>query len=209
MRGIICGTGPSLTPQAIELINSSPHLKCGCNLTFQDIALDVFYACNEEFWDYYGPDLKHRTFKKYTRVPYVAEQYGAQHIEGVWKPGLSTDSRYIHLGHGSGYELLGPSYHCGVREFVLIGYDLKFPKGYDGNQQKAGGRRHYFGEYPKQLQHWTRTNIGPDGELNGLLDLYRALKKQMDSGEIDIRIINCSPNSALDFFETGDLRDWI
>jgi hypothetical protein len=92
-----------------------------------------------------------------------------------------------------------------VTEFVLIGYDLKYPSGYNGNQKKSGGNRHFFGEYPKELQHWTRFNIGDNGELNGLLECYRTINPE----EYGIRIINCSPGSALDFFETGMLEDYL
>jgi hypothetical protein len=111
----------------------------------------------------------------------------------------------LHWGHGSGYELLGVAYHYGVTEFVLIGYDLRFPAGYDGMKKVAGGDRHFFGEYPKELQHWTKYNIGDGGELNGLLDCYRTI----DTDALNIRIINCSPGSALDFFEMGTLAEYV
>lgn len=205
MRAVIIGTGPSLTAQAIDKIRQSKLPKFGCNLTFTQFELDCLYANNEQFWEYYGEQLAEYDCPKWTYIKSVAAKHKAHYIEGIWAPGLSRDSSYLHWGHGSGYELLGLAYLLGVREFILIGYDLRFPRGYDGERKIAGGDRHFFGEYPKELQHWTRLNIGPDGELNGLLDCYRTI----DCEALGIRIINCSPGTALDFFETGNLGDWI
>jgi len=101
--------------------------------------------------------------------------------------------------------LLGIAYRYGVREMVLAGYDLRYPKDYDGVKQIAGGDRHSFGEYPPELQHGTKYGIGAGGELNGLLACYRTIRPS----NYGIRIINCSPGSALDFFETGRLEEWL
>lgn len=143
-------------------------------------------------------------FTKWTWDKPTSEKYGIAHIEGRWGDGLSTDPDYIHYGHSSGYQLIGLALHHHVTEFVLIGYDLRYPKGYDGVNRKAGGDRHYFGEYPEPLQHWTRLNMGPNGELGGLLECYRTIKPE----DYGIRIINCSPGTALDFFEMGRLEDY-
>lgn len=200
------GTGPSLTPSAIELVNRSDLPRFGCNNVYQSVPnLVAFLACNPEWWDHYGFDVCKYSFQKWTWDKTTSRKWGANYIEGQWGDGLSTDPNIIHYGHSSGYQLINLAYHYGVREFVLIGYDLRFPKGYDGEKHVAGGDRHFFGEYPKELQHWTRYNMGENGELNGLLECY----KTIDPDQYGIRIINCSPNSALDFFEMGELVDHV
>lgn len=208
MRAIIAGTGPSLTPQAIEQIKRSRLPVYGCNNTYQALRLTALLACNIEWWDHYyprDPQLRLGSFGKWTWDKPTAEKYGIAYIRGEWGDGLSTDPEVIHYGHSSGYQLINLALHHGVTEFVLIGYDLRYPPGYKGAEQVAGGDRHYFGEYPPQLQHWTKYNIGPGGELNGLLDCYRTI----NPAEYGIRIVNCSPGSALDFFEVGELGQWI
>lgn len=208
MRAIIAGTGPSLTPQAIEKIKRSSLPVYGCNNTYQALRLTALLACNIEWWDHYyprDPQLRMGSFGKWTWDKATSEKYGIAYIRGEWGDGLSTDPEVIHYGHSSGYQLINLALHHGVTEFVLIGYDLRYPAGYDGFKQVAGGDRHYWGEYPPQLQHWTKYNIGPGGELNGLLDCYRTIKPE----QYGIRIINCSPGSALDFFENGRLEEWI
>ena len=201
MRGVILGTGPSLTQEAIDLVNASSLPKFGCNLTFQALRLDALYVNNREFWEYYGAELDEYDCPKWTYHKDIAEKHNAHFVQGAWEPGLSKDPGYLHWGHGSGYELLGVAYLLGITEFVLIGYDLRYPKGYNKTERNPGGERHFFGEYAPELQHWP--SVGPNGEMTGLLDCYRTI----DTEELGIRIINCSPGSALDFFEMGKLEN--
>lgn len=203
-RAIIVGTGPSLTPEAIELVNNSPLPKFGVNRVFEVIPdLVALHGCNTQFWDYYWDQVKGLDCDLWTTRPELKGKIN--YIQEVERSGLSTDPRLLHHGHSSGYQALGLAYHYGVREFVLVGYDLRYPAAYCGRSRSSGGSRHYFGEYPRPLQHWTKFNIGEAGELNGLLDCYRTINPD----DYGIRIINCSPGSALDFFETGNLEDCI
>ena len=203
MRGIIIGTGPSLTPEAIELVKGSELPKFGCNLTYKVLDLDALYINNREFWAHYGEYLDLYQCSKWTYHKDIAKKHGAHFVQGVWEPGLSADSRYLHWGHGSGYELIGIAYLLGIREFILIGYDLRYPQGYSKESRNPGGKRHFFGEYPKELEHWPA--VGEGGEMTGLISCYRTI----DVDDYGIRIINCSPGSALDFFETGKLENYV
>ena len=208
MRAVILGTGPSVTPEVIQQLQATRLPIFGCNNAYQVAPLRALLACNPEWWDYYYPRdaaLRLGAFEKWTWDLPTAEKYGLAHIQGLWADGLSRNPEVIHYGHSSGYQLIGLALHYGVTNMVLIGYDLRYPAAYSGTERLAGGDRHYFGEYPAELQHWTKYNIGPAGELNGLLNCYRTIKPE----DYGIRIINCSPGSALDFFETGRLEEWI
>lgn len=206
MRGIVIGTGPSLTQEAIEQINTSQLPKLGCNNTYNVVNLTALLACNPEWWDHYWRQddaLSRGTFSKWTWDKPTADKYGLAYIRGEWGDGLSTDPDVIHYGHSSGYQLVNLALHHGITDMVLIGYDLRYPAGYQRTQRDPGGDRHFFGEYPKALEHWPM--VGANGEMTGLLDCYRTI----DPGDYGIRIINCSPGSALDFFEMGNLADEI
>jgi len=208
VRAIILGTGPSVTPGVIQQLQATRLPIFGCNNAYQIAPVRALISCNIQWWDYYWQHdvaLRHGAFDKWTWDKPTSEKYGIAHIRGEWGDSLSTDPEVIHYGHSSGYQLLGLAYHYGVREAVLIGFDMRYPHGYRGDTQTAGGDRHWFGEYPKELQHWTRYGIDPNGELNGLLDCYRTI----DCNALGLRIINCSPGSALDFFEMGRLDEWI
>ena len=145
-------------------------------------------------------------FSKWTYEKSISDKYGIHYIHGVWKPSLSKDPNTLHYGHGSGYELLGIAYLHGIREAILIGYDIRMPRGYDGHTHTIGdGKRNYFGEYPPELQHWPRFHIKDDGAMDGLLRMYRTI----DCEDLGLRIVNCSPGTSLDFFEIGELSEWV
>lgn len=208
MRGIVLGTGPSVTPEVIRLLNVTKLPIYGCNNAYQIAPLTALLACNPDWWNYYWPrdeSLRNGDFERWTWDRPTADKYGLSYIRGEWGDGLSVDPNVIHYGHSSGYQLINLAYHYGIREMVLIGYDLRYPAGYNGTKQVPGGDRHYFGEYPEKLQHWTQLNIGGQGEINGLLKCYRTIKPE----DYGLRIVNCSPDSALNFFETGDLEQWV
>jgi hypothetical protein len=208
VRAVILGTGPSVTTDVIRQLQATRLPIFGCNNAYQIAPVRALISCNTQWWDYYwqhDANLRLGSFDKWTWDKPTADKYGIAHIRGEWGDGLSTDPEVIHYGHSSGYQLLGLAYHYGVREAVLIGFDMRYPVMYDGIAQVAGGDRHFFGEYPQELQHWTKFNIGGNGELNGLLECYRTIKPDA----YGIRIINCSPGSALDFFENGRLEEWL
>jgi len=188
--GVVIGTGPSLTVEQLEKVK---HLKkFGCNRAFE-FDLDVLAATNKEFWDHYWPDIKDLRCEKWTPYKPTAEKYNINYIEERNEKGLSTDTSYIHHHHGSGPIILNIALHYGVKKMLLIGWDMRHK-----------GKRHYFGEYPKSMQHTTK-NLGPDGELIGLI-------KEMETinpSDYGIEIINCTPNSALKHFPMGNLDDHI
>ena len=214
---IVLGTGPSMNNEVVELVNhyrakpDSPFRVFGINNVFQlKVRLDVFFACNPEWWDFYHTEPKIRYLRDnadlWTWDFETAHQYALNWIPGKWSGGrrnvtsLSTDPSYIHYGHGAGYEVLGVAYHYGCRHFILAGYDLRYPTEYDRQTQNPGGKRHFFGEYPEALKHWPK--VGRRGEMTGLLDCY----KTIDIDKLGLRITNTTPRSALDFFEVGELE---
>lgn len=203
-KAVILGTGPSVTQEQLRLIAESGLPVFGVNNTYQIANLTALLSCNPEWWDYYWPrdeKLRDGQFDKWTWDWPTAARYGIKHIEARWGDSLSTDPLYIHYGHSSGYQVINLAYHYGVREMILVGYDMRYQEGYSKQERKPGQGRHYFGEYPQELQHWPA--VGSKGEFTGLLKCYRTI----DTKALGLRIINCSPGSALDFFEVDKLEN--
>lgn len=209
--GVIIGTGPSLTAEQVDYIGWARHDdRCrvfGVNNAFKIAPfLDVLMSCNIEWWQQYANDPAFIDFKKVSRCDLwtwdapTANRYGINHVPGKWRDSFSTDPGFIHYGHASGFQIMNLAYHYGIREFVLVGYDMRYLPGYQRGTRKAGQGRHFFGEYPAKLQHWPK--VGPKGEFTGLLKVF----KTIDSSALGIRIINCTPDSALDFFENSELK---
>jgi len=216
--GVIVGTGPSVNETQLNHIRlARQEDKCRIitiNNSYQVIDPDIHFACNFQWWDYYfktDPRLKELRdggTDMWTWNKDTANKYKINHVPGRWKDSLSTDKKWIHFGHGSGFEGLGVCYHYDFHTIVLVGYDLKFPKGYNGKKKVVGeGKRHYFGEYPKTLQHWTQSpnSVDKNGKLIGLIQLY----EKIDCKKLDVNIINCTPGSALTCFPNKRLEEAI
>ena len=140
----------------------------------------------------------------------AAERYGLNHFgwkDDAEKRGLSDDPSCIALGHGSGFAALNIAYLMGCDPIILLGHDMKYPNGYDGRQKITGGKRHYFGEYHKAIQHWPSVKVGPNGELLGLIQCYVKVSLQIKRGERSVQIINCTPGSALTYFPQMELKE--
>lgn len=192
MQTVVCiGTGPSLKIEQIQIARNKGYRLFGCNRVYEIVPdLELLYGCNLNFWDEYMP-IDHPC-EKWTTNPHAAKKHGINWIDEMWGEGLCENPNIIHHGHGSGYSLVGMAHKKGATRVLLLGYDLKYSQNYDGLQRNTGGPRHYFGEYPKHLQHWPSKSI-----MNGihveLVGLYKTIHHQ---GLIEL--VNCTPNSALE-----------
>jgi predicted peroxiredoxin len=194
VRTIVCvGTGPSLTSDQIQIARDKGFRIFGCNNSFQLVDVELLYAVNLAWWDHYWPDVRDLHCEKWTTNKEASEKYGLSWIAERNAPGLSTDPDVIHHGHGSGFSLVSIAHKKGAERIILLGYDLKYSKDYDGKQRKIGsGPRHFFGEYPPAMQHWPSVRIR-DGVHVELVDLYRSVHEQGL-----VKIVNCTPGSALE-----------
>lgn len=164
--------------------------------------LAVLYGCNERFWDHYWPNgVSEHWAEKWTTNRRAADRYNLRWIGERNCKGLSQDPRYVHHGHGSGYTLVNLAYLMGATRIVLLGYDLKYAPDYDGATKRPGSSpRHYFGEYPTNLQHWPKYKV-KNGVHFELVELYRSIHEQ---GLVEV--INCTPGSAVDCFPSEDIN---
>lgn len=200
---MVCiGTGPSLTLQQIEVARRKGVL-FGCNRVHEivpDLALLFGF---KEFWNHYAPACLPYldNVEKWTIDAEAASRFGLNRVE--WKDraleGLSTGP-HIHHGKSAGFSLLNLATLAGAERVILLGYDMKFAPDYDGATQRIGSApRHYFGEYPPELQHWPKVRV-KGGVHVELLEFYNAVSRQ---GLVEI--INCTPGSALTCFPMKDI----
>jgi hypothetical protein len=170
---------------------------------------DVHLSCDGPWWRWYSNDpfLMGLPCEKFTWYPEFAKEFGIRYIFGEEKKrGLSLDPGIVHINHGSGPMVMNLAMHYGVTKIVLIGHDMKFAPDYAPQKQDPGSiPRHYFGEYPKKLQHWPSVKVR-QGVLDGLIEAYSDIKDDMDARQISVDIVNCTPDSALTMFRQSDLR---
>ena len=92
------------------------------------------------------------------------------------------------------------AHKLGADRILLLGYDLRYPKDYDGFKRfKGSGLRHSElvlpdgGEYPQAVDpHFPKFRM-EHGIMHGLVERYQQVHEQ---GLVDI--VNCSPGSALE-----------
>lgn len=212
--GVLIGTGPSLDEAQIAYVREM-RAEGRCRVFTVNNAymiagkIDVHVACNHDWWDHYGndPQLQNLKALKYTWYQYVAEKYGATYVKAIVKDGLSLDRRIVHINHGSGPLALNIAMHFGLSKLILLGHDMKFAKDYNGRARKEGSTpRHYFGEYPKQLQHWPSVQVGKTkpGVLDGLIQAYNKMPPDLEKAGMEV--VNCTPESALPTFRMSTLE---
>ena len=73
-------------------------------------------------------------------------------------------------------------------------------------EKKIGSTpRHYFGEYPKSMQHFpqSRNSVDKNGVIIGLIDAYEKMVNDLINMNVDV--VNCTPNTALNCFRKSNL----
>lgn len=217
---IIIATGPSLSQSQLDLILSR-HMAADSrikvftiNNTYQIYPnTDVHLSCDGPWWRWYWNDPQLRELAQqtscqmWTWYPEFAEEFGINYIFGEEKKdGLSLDPGIVHINHGSGPMILNLAILYGVSKIVLIGHDMKFAPDYAPAKQEPGSiPRHYFGEYPKKLQHWPSVKVR-QGVLDGLITAYNSIARAICDRHLSVDVVNCTPDSALTSFRQGDLR---
>ena len=211
---VILATGPSLNEEQMNYVSHS-RAQGGCrvltiNNSYQLAPwADIHVACNDNWWDYYWKNdevLRNMKADKWTRYKHQADEFGISYIDSVDKVGLSKDQSVVHINKGSGPLAINIAVLYGFKKIILLGHDMKYAKDYDGKKKKTGSTpRHYFGEYPKEMQHWPSVKIGlsKPGTIDGLIEAYDGMVKDLD----DIDIVNCTPDSHLPTFRKSKLTN--
>ena len=210
---VILATGPSLCEDQIRLVGKA-HLDGKCrvitiNNSYQLAPwTDIHIACNDNWWDYYWKNdevLRNMKADKWTRYKHQADEFGINYIDSIVKDGLSKDPSVVHINKGSGPLAINFATLYGFKKIILLGHDMKFAKDYNGPQRKIGSSpRHFFGEYPKEMQHFPRSknSIDNNGVIIGLIKAYDGMVKDLE----DIDIVNCTPDSYLPTFRKSKLE---
>lgn len=200
--GVLVATGPSLDQPTLDLLRSLHTADKVKVFTINNVYMvypetDVHLSCDGPWWRWYwskSEDLRNLPCPKYTWYPDIAAGFGIDYVKAIVQDGLSVDPGIVHINHGSGPMMMNLAYHYGIRDVILLGHDMRFAPDYNAAKRQPGSfPRHYFGEYPKPLQHWPSVKVRPDGKLEGLIETYRKMPFQT----LGMNITSCTPDSAL------------
>lgn len=192
-RIIIVASGPSLDDEQIKLIKSAKEHVMVINDNYKLIPeADYLFAADMRWWyenyhlvpkDNYCYTLKSHPEHLSKRLPGAAQRLIG--IDFTNEFGLYDDK--VHHGGNSGYMGLQLARILGYNEIILVGFDC----------QHTNGKRHWFGDHdPKKF-----TKNADDVE--NWVKRFDELSKLL----YDVRVINCSKETAITCFERLDLEE--
>lgn len=196
---VVAAPGPSLTEAVAETVAARAD---DCRLVVVNDAYmrlpsaDVLYAGDARWWDLRGPTCEFSGERwsvhevKLTDKLAIAARYGVRLVAGsrqIDAPGFSLDPRRIHYGNSSGFQAINLAIHFGAKRILLVGFDMRTPG--------PGELRHFNGEYPDPSMNCAK--------YEHFLPAFVAAARTLPP---TIRIVNCTPRSALRCFPMGDLE---
>ena len=188
---LVAATGPSLTAAVAAQCHGSRIL--AVNDAYRRLPFaDVLYAGDADWWEVHGgcPGFAGEKWTAHHRrgndKAAIADRYGLRVVAGADGEGFSRDPARIHYGGSSGFQAINLALLFGAQTIRLVGFDMRVP---------AGQPRHFFGNHPAPLHNVSK--------YEHFLGAFRAAARRLPAG---VRIINCTPGSALTCFEMGALE---
>jgi hypothetical protein len=193
---VVCiASGPSLTPlqlEACRVAQSGGRAKvivCNDNYLVAPWA-DVLYFADAKWlrWHQDKPAFKAFAGQKCTLAASAIDfdAWPELHVlphDGA--DGLSWNPAFLRTGNNSGHQILNIAALSGASLIPLLGYDGRPGK---------DGRTHHFGEHPD--------SSGPPYQK--MRSALRTVDQEAKAR--GIRIVNCSPGSAIETFEKGTIE---
>lgn len=189
---IVAATGPSLDEAVAERCRG--HRVIAVNDAYRLMPwAEVLYACDTRWWDVHkgAPGFmgekwsSHGSVTSNNKTP-ASKRHGLNLVRGKDGDGFSLDPGFIHYGRNSGFQAINLAILFGATRIVLVGFDMRLVE----------KKRHFFGDHKGGL-----TN---HGDPRRWLPEFQKAARRLPP---EIRIINCTPGSALACFETAELDD--
>lgn len=192
---VVAASGPSLTEAVAEHCRGQRVI--AVNSAYQRVPFaDVLYAGDRDWWeDIYSVNPTFEGEKWTAHEPKlndksaIAEQYGLNLVAGprqIDAPGFSLDQGLIHYGNNSGFQAINLAILFGATEIRLVGFDMRV----------VDGQRHFHGDYPRPEMNLSK--------YEHFLPAFDAAARMLPPS---IRIVNCTPGSALRCFPMGELDE--
>lgn len=157
---------------------------------------DVLLASDRRWWIEHEADARAFAGLKVTvEPPGGCERLNWSDVMQLKNGGaVLFDDRPTHVGGGgnSGFHAVHLAAHFGATKILLCGFDMQSEAGLkqDLNEKKKRARQHWFGE------HAWRSNLRIPFDLF----IERFTRSAPEFAKRGIRVINCTPGSALQCF---------
>ena len=150
----------------------------------------MLYFADKKWWDWHRerPEFQSFAGEKCTvfTTGHEVDDPEIAMLRNAGVEGVSADPYAIRTGSNSGHQALNIAILAGGNPIILVGYDAK---------DSAKGRKHFFGDHPDKTQP----------PYQNMIRELRHAKAAIDA--LGVRVINVTPDSALDMFERMTLAE--
>ena len=191
------GGGPSLTQGDIRRVVGAGCKIIAVNDAYRLCSIaDICYFADSEWWTWHKDKIG---FQYFVGQKCSIQHSGANIVDDAVhmlrnkthprnSTGLSLDPACLMTGSNSGYQAVNLAVLAGAKTIILLGYDAHTPA--------AGEKTHWFGDHPRRE---------PDAVYNKYRQSHRDGARMIKTA--GVRVINCSPGSAITDYENRTLPD--
>jgi hypothetical protein len=191
-KGEVCAvlaSGPSMSQQVADLVRDRCRV-IAINTTYQLAPwADILYAADREWWAAY-PDAKSFAGRKVSILPNTGSLLEFDELDYVESGGdglLDPRPTHVRTGKNSAYQAMHIAMHLGVHTILMCGLDLRV----------VDGMEHWHGDHPKGARKTM--------PFSSWISLFNQAAPFIQAK--GVRVINCTPHSALHCFKKQQLED--
>lgn len=187
-RWILIASGPSMNQIDMNMVRAAwPDWRVMVINNSWQLApwADVMYAGDAQWWNKYGDDVRFAN-DKYTANLHTAQTRNIKFVERVKGHGLNLERGKVNAGGNSGFAAINLAYHLGMRQAILLGYDM---------HRNAGA--HWHGEHEGMLS-------APESHIRVWVTEFNQMASDLRKARV--RVINSTPGTALTCFPCKPLE---
>lgn len=180
----IVATGPSLRGARLDGLAKFPVIAVNDSYRLVPFA-DILYACDPPWWRYheFAPGFHGERWTQHQGPkswPMEAAANGLRVIRSAAGHSISTDPGLIFTGWNSGFQALNLAILGGARRILLLGFDMR----------RDDAASHWFGEHPAPLRR--------SSPYDAFVRAFHNAAAEIEA--LGVKVVNCSPTSAITCF---------
>ena len=198
-RCAVIAGGPSVTHEAVEAVRRAGLRVITINNAYLLAPwADMMYFCDKRWWEWHRDDAELQEAMARARrgelliatldnTELLSSHPYLLSFKNTGRHGIEREAMGVRNGSNSGYQVLNIALHLGVREVLLIGYDMR----------AVDGRMHWHPEHPIPTPSTLFESL--------LLPAFKTLAPELAAAGMIVK--NCCVDSALDVFPRMTLEE--
>lgn len=188
-RVALLGGGPSLTQPQVDAVRAAGWRCIAINNAYLMAPwADILYFGDDRWYDWHRDRAEFKAFAGRKIAFDCPGTYRADPsipcMRNGARTGLCAERDRLAAGSNSGYQAINLAVHLGARLIALLGYDMR----------EVEGRTHWHADH--------KVATPPHAYEKVMLPKFPTLVEPLRAR--GVRVINCTPGSALSVFEAAD-----